>query len=286
MAQPARQGSSPIPLARAACSASLPKRPKRERRRPDDGRRRDEVGVEKKPARPDTSTYLSMYFRDMAVLDVLRPEEEFTSAREIEALEIMLWEAVLVVRAGASTASSTRSRRVPDFEVPAEAKTLRRLASGREPRRTTRPSARAAQQAARRRQRSSVHRRRARRDRSHDARHRRARRARAARSAQRAKVAEWLRRVQQANRAAADARNDFVKANLRLVVVDRAPLQPRPHGARRPDPGGQPRPHQGRRALRLHAAASGSRRTRAGGSATRSAARSPTRAARSGCRCT
>ena len=29
------------------------------------------------------------------MLDVLRPEEEFTSAREIEALEIMLWEAVL-----------------------------------------------------------------------------------------------------------------------------------------------------------------------------------------------
>jgi RNA polymerase primary sigma factor len=32
------------------------------------------------------------------------------------------------------------------------------------------------------------------------------------------KIMEWLRRVQQANRAAADARNDFVKANLRLVV--------------------------------------------------------------------
>ena len=57
----------------------------------DDGE--DEVA--EKPARPDSGTYLSMYFRDMAVLDVLRPEEEFTSAREIEALEIMLWEAVL-----------------------------------------------------------------------------------------------------------------------------------------------------------------------------------------------
>src|SRR5215813_11302753 len=45
--------------------------------------------------RPDTGTYLSMYFRDMAALDVLRPEEEFTAAREIEALEIMLWQAVL-----------------------------------------------------------------------------------------------------------------------------------------------------------------------------------------------
>jgi len=36
-----------------------------------------------------------MYFKDMAQLDVLRPEEEFNSAREIETLEIMLWEAVL-----------------------------------------------------------------------------------------------------------------------------------------------------------------------------------------------
>src|SRR6185436_4249999 len=45
--------------------------------------------------RSDNTTYLSMYFRDMAALDVLRPEEEFTSAREIETLEIMLWEAVL-----------------------------------------------------------------------------------------------------------------------------------------------------------------------------------------------
>jgi hypothetical protein len=32
-----------------------------------------------------------MYFRDMQTLHVLRPEEEFTSAREIEVLEIMVW---------------------------------------------------------------------------------------------------------------------------------------------------------------------------------------------------
>src|SRR6185295_17924866 len=55
----------------------------------------DEVEVAAETRRPDNATYLSMYFRDMAALDVLRPEEEFTSAREIEALEIMLWEAVL-----------------------------------------------------------------------------------------------------------------------------------------------------------------------------------------------
>ena len=53
-----------------------------------------EGDVEAKPQRPESGTYLSMYFRDMARLDVLRPEEEFTSARELEALEIELWEAV------------------------------------------------------------------------------------------------------------------------------------------------------------------------------------------------
>ncbi|HEX3761786.1 MAG TPA: hypothetical protein VHW23_23970, partial [Kofleriaceae bacterium] len=54
-----------------------------------------DVEVAAETRRPDNATYLSMYFRDMAALDVLRPEEEFTSAREIEALEIVLWEAVL-----------------------------------------------------------------------------------------------------------------------------------------------------------------------------------------------
>src|SRR5437870_5265014 len=53
---------------------------------PDEGGGEAEVVVETR--RPDNATYLSMYFRDMAALDVLRPEEEFTSAREIEALEI------------------------------------------------------------------------------------------------------------------------------------------------------------------------------------------------------
>src|SRR5580704_6838912 len=61
----------------------------------------DEIEIEvnddgdAKPAREAGGTYLSMYFRDMALLDVLRPEEEFTSAREIETLEIMVWECVL-----------------------------------------------------------------------------------------------------------------------------------------------------------------------------------------------
>ncbi len=191
------------------------KRPKREEAEPEINFEDEEVVVEK-PARADNGTYLSMYFRDMAELDVLRPEEEFTSAREIEALEIMLWEAVLshpqaIERILEAVAS------VPDFEMPVEAKSLRRVAGDRDAKAFARAAARAA-----RKLRSS--------DNDHLF-------IEAALGAidrmtlgigvrgttvgslgHRAKVSEWLRRVQQANRAAADARNDFVKANLRLVV--------------------------------------------------------------------
>ena len=127
----------------------------------------DEEVVEK-PARPDGGTYLSMYFRDMAVLDVLRPEEEFTSAREIEALEIMLWEAVLahppaIERMLDAVADSARLRR-----CRSRRKTLRRLADEVATPKAihARASAACGAQAARGRQRSPVHRSRARRDRS------------------------------------------------------------------------------------------------------------------------
>ena len=36
-----------------------------------------------------------MYFRDMAELDVLRPEQEFETARNIEQMELDLWRTVV-----------------------------------------------------------------------------------------------------------------------------------------------------------------------------------------------
>ena len=174
-----------------------------------------EEAVEK-PARPDSGTYLSMYFRDMAELDVLRPEEEFTSARELETLEIMLWEAVLShpqAVAGILEAVAT----VPDFAMPVEGKTLRRIAGDRDAKAFARASARAARKL-----------------RAADVDHLfidaalgaidrmtlgiGVRGTNVGSLGQRPRVTEWLRRVRQANRAAAEARNDFVKANLRLVV--------------------------------------------------------------------
>lgn len=43
----------------------------------------------------DDASFLAMYFREMAALEVLKPEEEFDHARNLEALEIEIWKAVL-----------------------------------------------------------------------------------------------------------------------------------------------------------------------------------------------
>jgi RNA polymerase primary sigma factor len=58
------------------------------------GAAEDEEAPEKREAE-EPSNFLAMYFRDMARLAVLRPQEEFDSARKIEALEIALWARIL-----------------------------------------------------------------------------------------------------------------------------------------------------------------------------------------------
>ena len=54
----------------------------------------DDEPVEKREAE-EPSNFLAMYFKDMARLAVLRPQEEFESARKLESLEIALWARVL-----------------------------------------------------------------------------------------------------------------------------------------------------------------------------------------------
>ena len=49
----------------------------------------------KRRADDEPASFLAMYFRDMAELDVLRPEQEFETARNIEQLELDLWRTVL-----------------------------------------------------------------------------------------------------------------------------------------------------------------------------------------------
>jgi RNA polymerase primary sigma factor len=174
-----------------------------------------ETAIERK--RTDNATYLSMYFRDMAALDVLQPEQEFTSARELEALEIALWEAVL---AYAPAVEPILAAVEPLTALPGEARTLRGAATRRvasDPRAWSKLAGRAARKL-----------------RTEDVDHLfidaalgaidRITLGIGARGApvgalgrERARK-DWLRRVHTANRAAADARNEFVKANLRLVV--------------------------------------------------------------------
>jgi RNA polymerase primary sigma factor len=172
----------------------------------------EDAGAEKK--RPDGGTYLSMYFRDMAALDVLRPEEEFTSAREIEALEIMLWETTLSHAPAVEPLLAAVESLTP---LPAEAKTLRKAAEKPDPKTWSKLVARAARKL-----------------RTEDVDHLFIDAALqtvdrlslgigvrggdvGSLGRERAR-AEWLRRVYAANRAATEARNDFVRANLRLVV--------------------------------------------------------------------
>src|SRR4051812_16562975 len=54
----------------------------------------DEEPAEKREAE-EPSNFLAMYFKDMARLAVLRPQEEFESARKLESLEVALWARVL-----------------------------------------------------------------------------------------------------------------------------------------------------------------------------------------------
>ncbi len=169
------------------------------------------VGEESAPKRrPDTGTYLSMYFRDMAQLDVLRPEEEFTSAREIETLEVMLWEAVL---AHPPTLDAILEAVEQLVAIPLEVKALRKA--------DAKAQAKLVARAARKLRAM---------DTDHlyiDAALQTVDRLTLGIGVRGAAVGslgrdrartEWVRRVHNANRGAMEARNDFVRANLRLVV--------------------------------------------------------------------
>ncbi|MES1157912.1 MAG: hypothetical protein ABUL67_02315, partial [Haliangium ochraceum] len=49
----------------------------------------------KRKGEDEPASFLAMYFRDMAELDVLRPEQEFETARNIEEMELDLWQTIL-----------------------------------------------------------------------------------------------------------------------------------------------------------------------------------------------
>jgi RNA polymerase primary sigma factor len=69
----------------------------------------------------EPQSFLAMYFRDMAELSVLKPEQEFETARNIEELEIDLWQALLSYAPWAfhlvTTVETAMGSTLPDFKV-------------------------------------------------------------------------------------------------------------------------------------------------------------------------
>jgi RNA polymerase primary sigma factor len=59
------------------------------------------AATKRKRGDDEPASFLAMYFRDMAELDVLRPEQEFETARKIEELELDLWRTILAFAPGA-----------------------------------------------------------------------------------------------------------------------------------------------------------------------------------------
>jgi RNA polymerase primary sigma factor len=76
-------------------------------------------GATKKSEEPQS--FLSMYFRDMAELEVLRPEQEFETARRIEELELGLWRAILSFAPwgnhAADTIEASMGNPLPEFKA-------------------------------------------------------------------------------------------------------------------------------------------------------------------------
>ncbi|MCE9580550.1 MAG: sigma-70 family RNA polymerase sigma factor [Deltaproteobacteria bacterium] len=174
----------------------------------------ESVAVARRAAsKKDAGTYLSMYFRDMAQLDVLKPEQEFATAKEIETLELHLWETVFGFAPALAHVVDVVELAHPGI---ASVKALRKAGVAK--------LAKAAKKAA-----IEV------RELDNDKLYADAVVAavdRLARGAsQRGAVtsdgktiprsrgfSDWTRKVANADREVADARNAFVKANLRLVV--------------------------------------------------------------------
>jgi len=73
------------------------------------------------PKSDEPQSFLAMYFRDMAELSVLKPEQEFETARHIEELELDLWHSLLgyALWAGhvVSTVETAMGSTLPDFKT-------------------------------------------------------------------------------------------------------------------------------------------------------------------------
>jgi RNA polymerase primary sigma factor len=177
-----------------------------------------------KRKKDDPGNFLATYFREMAALEVLKPEEEFVAARDIEALELLVWERALTYPPLCEHLLATIE---PQLESPlTELRGLRR-ASAEMRRSATKANETKLHRQARK---VAVKLREVDNDRVLSemvlAELDRIARGLVTRSGgKRLRVSPtsgafrtYYRRVRQSSRGAAEARNSFVRANLRLVV--------------------------------------------------------------------
>ncbi len=173
---------------------------------------------------PDQGNFLAKYFRDMAALSVLQPKEEFVAAREIEQLEVFVWQAILSYPP--VTHYMIKVIELAMDNSPVDFRSLRRVAA--EARRSGTKAgeqklSRAARKCAERLQVLDTDKQylevvltelgRIERDAP-----RRVIPGKLGFSTRSSGFARYVKSVRSASAAAGEARNDFVRANLRLVV--------------------------------------------------------------------
>ncbi len=172
----------------------------------------------------DQTNFLAKYFRDMAALSVLKPEEEFTAAKEIEQLEIGVWQRLFsyapAVELVLSVAETCLENSVSEF------RSLRR-AAGEMRKKSTKANEQKLTKAGRKcaeklqaldsdkNYLEAVLNELMRIERQVPG---RITKQRVTFNVNGRAFRDYMARVRRANRAAATARNDFVRANLRLVV--------------------------------------------------------------------
>ena len=155
-----KRGAPPVIAPRRAARAKLTLVPTAPQERIDEEQALDGVAVaeaaehdadevKEKPSRDDGGNFLGRYFREMAALDVLKPEDEFRLARELEALEQGIWIELLTFAPVVPHVLDVIERTI-DAKLPLEAKALRRAVAD------PRPSARKEAELARLRQRLAV----------------------------------------------------------------------------------------------------------------------------------
>lgn len=186
----------------------------------------DAVVEEPTPARKRSTSrpseegnFLAKYFRDMSALDVLKPEQEFACAKEIEQLEVFVWQTILsfgpVVDLVLKVVETCMENSIAEFRA------FRRVAVTKGTRKTRLEEA--SRKVAVKLQTVDT-------DKNYleavlmelgrierDVPGRVVPGKLAFSNRSRA-FQDYMRRVRSSNRAAADARNEFVQANLRLVV--------------------------------------------------------------------